>query len=379
MLTGVRHTLCVLAIIAAPGAHSADVARPPGLTISVDTAPAEAVLQAATGTAAQAGALADATLALPAIRAMIAKEHRYVPEASVESWRLALTGLADGGNGLPFDLRGLRDRPEAVRELLATLASRHDEVTARLTQRLQRFAPAGVELRATLSVVLGSHQNGWVPDQNTPIFYVDAGFHAPDADALVAVAAHELFHLVQGAAQPDLGAALADSASAVPAERIAHNVHAALLNLVIEGMADYVGDPAAFPGSGAGITRARREYARNHARRSETFALFDTLIFRLARDSQAPLGPLLSIGFGGTWDQTGYYVGYDMAAAIDRHLGSERLRALVTLAPEDFVLDYVRACEDNATDHELVPLAPSTIEGVKMSRAALVAAAARGS
>ena len=59
-----------------------------------------------------------------------------------------------------------------------------------------------------------------------------------------------------------------------------------------------------------------------------------------------------------------------MAAAIDRYLGRERLRELVRLAPEDFVLDYIALSGTHGTDAGLVRLSPASIAAVKMSRAA---------
>jgi hypothetical protein len=341
-----------------------------GVSVTIDTTAAEAVLKAITGEPRDAESLAQAALKLPGIQAMIAKEHRYLPAASADSFLAAVVETAQGRSGDPFPLREIRENPAQVRALLADLVARNTQLSQRLADRLRMFAPPGLTLHTTLAVVLGSHQNGWVPDQKTPVFYIDAGFQSGDTDALIAVAAHELFHVVQGAVQPDWNAVLAAFTRGSPERREVHNVHAALLNLVIEGMADYVGDPRALPGTGPGITRARREYGRNLARNSESFALFDTIIYRLNKDPDAPLESLLNIGFGGSWEQSGYYVGFAMASAIDRYAGRERLRKLVALPPEDFVLEYV-AVEKRAANRDLIPLAASSAEAASASRRSL--------
>ena len=341
------------------------------IAVTIDVSPAAAVLAAATSDREHVAALADAALKLPAIQAMIAKEHRYIPAATADSFRAALVGLATGGDGKPFALASVRADSIKIGALLAELRTRRSELGARLSGRLQAYAPARTSLSATLSVVLGSHQNGWVPDQKSPVFYLDAGFQEGDVDALVAVAAHELYHVVQGAAQPDWGPALAPSTADVPAARETHNVHAALLNLVIEGMADLVGDPSAFPGLGTAIEQARREYRRNLARSAENFALFETILFRLARDGDAPLGSLLNIGFGGAWGQSGYYVGYDMARVIERYGGPERLRELVTATPEAFVLEYARISHAHSSDAQIEPLSQATVAAVEAASSSL--------
>ncbi|MGD0143655.1 MAG: DUF5700 domain-containing putative Zn-dependent protease [Rhizomicrobium sp.] len=358
------------ALLLLPTAAMAEGASP-AISVTIDTAAAEAVFNAANADPAHAAALADAALALPAVQAMIAKDHKYFPAETADSFRTSVVALANGGSDSTFSLDDLRSRPTAVRNLLDALQQRRAELTARLRDRLASFAPPGISLHATLAVVVGSHQNGWVADQKTPIFYIDAGFQKGDFDALIATASHELFHVVQGAVQPDWGPVFRESGSASAADREAHNLHAALVNLVIEGMADYVGDPAQMPGTGAGIEQSRKEYARSLARSSENFALFDTIIFRLARDGDAPLQTLLSIGFGGAWDQTGYYVGYRMAKAIDRYMGRRRLRALVALSAEEFVLDYIAVSKAHPGDPEITPLAASTVAAVTDLKATL--------
>ena len=361
---------CVVALAIAARLSGACAQPQSGLSVTIDTSAADAVLKAVTGEASDAQSQARAALLLPGVQAMIAKEHRYVPAASAESFLSAVAEAAEGRGDDVFPLREIRDNPAQIRGLLTSLASRKAELAERLTDRLRMFAPPGLTLHTTLAVVLGSHQNGWVPDQRTPVFYIDAGFQSGDADALIAVAAHELFHVVQGAVQPDWSAALEPSGSGSPDIREMHNVHAALLNLAIEGVADYVGDPRAFPGIGPGIVRARSEYARNLTRSRESFALFDTMIYRLYSDPDAPLESLLNIGFGGSWGQSGYYVGFAMASAIDRYAGREKLRQLVASPPEDFVLEYI-AVEKRAADRDLIRLAVSSAAAVLASRQSL--------
>jgi hypothetical protein len=345
-------------------------AAPGAVTVIIDTRVADTVLAAATADAAQVPALTKRALAQPGLAVMIAKEHRYNPRATVESFSDALYQLPRGGNGEPFDLQRVYQQPQQVRALLRALRERRAELTARLAERLNAFAPEGLKLQATLVVVLGSHQNGWVPSQKTPVFYIDAGFQEGDVDSLIAVAAHELFHTVQGAVQPAWDAALAPAADGPPSLREAHNVHAAALNLVIEGMADYVGDPRTLPGEGAGMQQARRDYERALRRSTENFALIDTILYRFGSDPVAPLGQLLDVGFGGAWEQRGYFVGYVMAQAIDRYRGRERLRALVSLPPEEFVLDYIALCLNHPEDQELIRFSDATITALTASEPA---------
>jgi hypothetical protein len=352
----------IIAALCLPGVNLN--AAPEGIRVAIDTSAAEAVLAAVTSDSAHVDALAEAAVGLPAIQAMLAKMKKYNAGASPESFRSALIAVAGGGHASLFPLEAIRSNPAMVRGLLDSLSVHREEMTARLRDRLAEFVPPGLAIDTKLVVVLGSNQNGWVPDQKTPTFYIDAGFQSGDADNLIAVATHELFHVVQGAVLPDWNPVFAEATGSDATAHEMHNVHAALLNLEVEGMADYVGDPRVLPGSGPGIARARREYDSNLARSSESFELFDTIIYRFSHDATARQSPLINISFGGAWGQTGYYVGYRMAKAIDRYRGRARLRALVALPPEDFVADYVAIAQAHPSDPEITPLDASTVQAV---------------
>lgn len=348
-------------------------AAPATVTVDINTSGASAVLTAALADPAHAAAAADAALQNDAVRAMIAKMAQYDHTVTAESFKAAVVALANGGSEGAFDLARLRSDPEPTRRMLARLTTEHDAISHRLADRLQSFTPNGLVVHATMFVLVGAkHQNGWVPD-NSQNFYVDLGFHGEELESMTNSATHELFHVIQVTAQPIDGAELADKPGlAVEAQEL-HRAHAIVLNLVIEGMATYVGDPTTMTGTGPRLTHDQDQLKKELARAADIFALFDTILFRASHDPDAPLGALLRIGFGGSWDETGYYVGYRMAKAIDRYSGRDRLRALVTLPPEAFVAEYIAVAQAHPTDPEITPLAPAsiaTIQRLQEARAA---------
>jgi hypothetical protein len=364
MSLGVRFLASMAAIIGSGYAQAA-ASTPPSVTVDIDLSAAEVILAAATSDPEHAAEAAEAALRIPAVTALIAKEHKYNLNASGETFRSDVVAAASGLPTRVFPLKRLRDDPKPVRDMLETLRTNRVAIARHLGEGLQSFAPDGTNINAQLIVLLGSNQYGWVPDQRSTAFYADAGRHLGDVDGLVALAAHELFHVVQGLSQPDWSPLFAELPTTSAADaRLRHHIRAALTNLVIEGMATYVGDPDAWGANHEGFDHDKREYARELARSTETFALFDTIIYRLARDSDAPLDVLLNIGFGGSWDQTGYYVGYRMAKVIDGFRGRARLRALVALTPEEFVGDYIVAANLHRDDPEVTPLAAATIATV---------------
>ena len=265
---------------------------------------------------------------------MIAKMARYDHTVTPESFKAAVIPVADGGSEGAFDLARLRSDPDVTRRMLARLTAEHDAISTRLAGRLQSFTPDNVDLHATMFVLVGAkHQNGWVPD-NAPNFYVDLGFHREEMESMTNSAAHELFHVVQVTVQPIDQSQLTDQPGLPVDARELHRAHAVVLNLVIEGMATYVGDASIYTATGPRLTHDQDQLKKELARATDIFALFDTILFRARHDPDAPLDPLLNIGFGGSWDETGYFVGYRMAKTIDRYSGRDRLRALVSYRPK---------------------------------------------
>jgi hypothetical protein len=348
------------------GVAQAEATSSPTVVVQIDLTAAEAILEAATSDPAHAAESADTALELAPVTAMIAKEHKYNVNATAATFRADVISAAAGLPTRVFPLKAVRDDPKPAREMLASLRSNRAVIAKRLGDGLQSFAPDGTAISATLIILLGSNQYGWVPDQKATVFYADVGRHLGDVDGLMALAAHELFHVVQGVSQPEWSPLFAELPKTAPqVVRIRHQLRAAFANLVIEGMATYVGDPDAWGATHEGFDHDKREYARELARSSETFALFDTIIYRLARDSHAPQDLLLTIGFGGSWDQTGYYVGYQMAKVIDRFLGRDRLRALVARTPEEFLSDYITVAQAHPDDPAVKLLAKPTIATVQ--------------
>ena len=190
---------------------SGRVLPPARVSVAIDTSGASAVLAAALADPAHAAQAADAALENRVVRAMISKMAIYDHKVTAETFKAAVISLANGGSGNPFDLDRLRRDPEPTRRMLTRLAAEHDDISRRLADRLQSFTPDGLDVHGTMFVLVGAaHQNGWVPDQNHPDFYVDLGFHGEEVESLVNSAAHELFHVIQGMVQSNVDSVMED-------------------------------------------------------------------------------------------------------------------------------------------------------------------------
>jgi Putative zinc dependent peptidase (DUF5700) len=340
--------------------------RPATFRVGLDVSGASAVLAAALADTAHAAAAADAALGNAAVRAMIVKMAKYDTTVTPAAFKAAVLRLSHGGDGAPFDLARLRADPASTQRMLTRLTTDSAAIAQRLADRLRSFTPDGMAVQTTMHILVGAaHQNGWVPEDNHADFYLDLGFHGEEVESMTNSASHELFHVVQEIAQPDLNAQITDQPNLGVDARERHRARAILLNLVIEGMASYVGDPSIYQSTGPRMARDQKELQRELDRAGDIFALFDTILFRAAHDPDAPLGALLKLGFGGSWDETGYYVGYRMSKVIDRYAGRDRLRALVNAPPADFVMEYIRIARAHPNDPEITPLAPASIAIVK--------------
>jgi putative zinc-dependent peptidase DUF5700 len=341
-------------------------ASPAQVTVSIDTSGASAVLTAALADPAHAAQAADAALGNSAVHAMIAKMAIYDTTVTPQAFKAAVIALANGGSGDPFDLARLRKDPAPTRRMLARLANESDIISRRIAERLQSFTPDGLDIHAHLFVLVGAaHQNGWAPDQSRPDFYIDLGFHGEEVESVVNISAHELYHVIQGRVQPNIDSALTDHPELPVEARERHRARAVLLNLLLEGTATYVGDASLYEATGPHLVHDQRELQRELARAGEIFGLFDTILYRASHDPDAPLATLLRIGFGGSWDQTGYYVGYRMAKTIDHYDGRARLRTLVTMPPAQLVADYIALASAHPDDRDITPLAPASVATVE--------------
>src|SRR3984957_545233 len=241
--------------------------RPASFSVILDVSGANAVRAAALADTVHAAAVADAALRNAAVRAMIAKMAKYDSTVTPAAFKAAVLRLSRGGDGAPFDLARLRADPASTRRMLARLTTDSAVIAQRLADRLRSFTPDGMTVRATLHVLVGAtHQNGWVPEGHHADFYLDLGFHREEVESMTNSASHELFHVVQELAQPNLGAQLTDRPNLGVDARERFRSRAILLNLVIEGMASYVGDPSIYRSVGPHLARDQETLARELGR-----------------------------------------------------------------------------------------------------------------
>ena len=158
-----------------------------------------------------------------------------------------------------------------------------------------------------------------------------------DLNGIVLNMAHEAFHVMQFRAQSHAGiGSLPTSTDATPpVERL-------FATTLSEGTANYVVDPTRWTAPGSAMDSARRRYRRNAEpkRIAENFARFDAVLKELG-SGRMSWEKAYAEGFTSENDASFYFVGYEMARAIERYCGRECLGRLFREPPVEFFRRYV--------------------------------------
>lgn len=285
----------------------------------------------------------DRLLSIRGVQAMVDNTTKYLPSDTREVFRSAVkeyvrTGKSTVGH---FYLDESVAEARNIRTLVGKL--RADGAIDDITAPVLRYMPPLPHLTATIYGVVGGVSDGFVLDgRPEPAFYVALNRAEGDVDGVKLNMAHELYHVVQRTARasvPGLDAQAFDSRTAPPPVHL-------LAVIVEEGTATYVAEPllakrADSRPPGPYLANWRAAYAKNASpgKIAENFQEVDCLLASLRAGSM-------------TWDEASdrvfrgygpgpYFVGYEMARAIDRHYGAARLAALQQQHPAEFLRTYI--------------------------------------
>jgi len=109
-----------------------------------------------------------------------------------------------------------------------------------------------------------------------------------------------------------------------------------------EGTTTHVANLRDFPAKTPYIEDMRIPAIQNANRMDGDFVLPDTIIFRLAHDSNSHFSDLRDLGFDWDWQNPMYYAGARMARILSEKEGS--LRDYLHQRPTAFARDYIKVC-----------------------------------
>jgi hypothetical protein len=243
--------------------------------------------------------------------------------------------------------------PDDFSSMLDALESTEKARVARITARLQAFAPPGTNLTEVVYIHLGGD---WDAVNDHGAIYLNMRFwhdtHQPGWDGLNMIVAHETTHSVQ-----NLWYGNPEDQSDGPGAFLT-----ALSKIQREGTARYVeydADPGPYaPWTYGFFERALdTESSRSFPQDVQTLQPIYDACFPKFNHDQYVQAFETGIGNGGPF----YDVGYGMAQAIDTHMGRRALTETIVRGPKLFFQQYAGLC---ASDPELPKLPPEVMAAV---------------
>jgi hypothetical protein len=342
--------LCALSGCGTSGLASIECARPRPtgsapdtipVTLHLDYAGAEAIIRALEQDSLS-NADVDALLRIHGARAMVDNVTRFIPRLGVPEFRSEIRTFARrkrAGQHEAFQLSDTWRERSRVRGLIGAIGANESRIVGETLSLLAPYRTDTGPLSITAYFTAGGVSDGFVFDDRTEAaFYANLTRADGDLNAVVGNLAHESYHVMQKAAQRRAGlGSVADSSGALPeGERL-------LAVTLAEGVANYVVDPTCSPGIRAEQSpQSVERYLRNAqpTRIIENFALFDNVLADL-RAGRITWEEAYQRGFSGTDDARFYFVGYEMAKAIERHCGTACVPRLFEQPPVEFFRQYI--------------------------------------
>jgi hypothetical protein len=292
----------------------------------------------------------DKLLAIRGVQAMVDNTTRFVPGDTRDTFRAALKEFVTTRKSTigHFALDESFEKSPEIRALIAELKA-DSNLFAEVTGPIDRYMPPIPHFTATVYGVTGGVSDGFVPDAETqPVFYVALNHANGDAEGVKLNMTHELYHVVQRMARarvPGLNAKVfnADTAPA----------HMRLLTVILEeGTATYVTEAivpkASFlrrSGPYARMWRASFDKNAPPEKIAANFAEVDRLLAALRSESMS-WKQASDVVFTGSGPGP-YFVGYEMAKAIDRRYGPTRIASLLQQHPAAFFRTYIDLYREN--------------------------------
>ncbi len=280
---------------------------------------------------------ADSLLAVPGVRAMVANTTKYLPDHTEAAFRAAVRELVATGEESwgHFSLEFAIEHAAETRALIAALEA-DPRLLAEVQQPLDRYLPACGPLDVTVHSVVGGVSDGFVLDADPqPAFFMALDRAQGDALGVKLNMTHELYHVAQQAARarvPGLAADTVDPETASPVVRL-------LSTVLDEGTATWVAR-SMLEGDGPYLAMWRSAYEKNAGTETirANFALFDRVL-RALEDGTMSWEDAYGTGFSGLGPPF-YFVGFEMARAIEAAHGPQRIGTYFTGHPVAFFDDF---------------------------------------
>jgi hypothetical protein len=273
---------------------------------------------------------------------MVDNVTNFIPPIGVPEFRKEIKTFVQtkqsGEYGRYFQFHSVWRTRDQVRSLIKVIKADEKTIIRRTLNQLGHYSLNTGKLPINVYFVAGGVSDGFLFDnQDQPAFYANLVRADGDMNGVLANMAHEAYHVMQKAAQRRAGLkAVADETMKLPVgERL-------LAITLSEGIANYAVDPTLSTAAGANMESSRARYQRNAepVRIKENFALFDSVLNDL-RAGRITWQEADFKGFSGNNDARFYFVGYEMAKAIEKYCGRRCIGRLFDKQPVEFFRQYV--------------------------------------
>jgi hypothetical protein len=283
----------------------------------------------------------DSLLRIRGLCAMVDNVPRFVPEIGVSEFRKEIRafvrtkkrGEYDGYFGLSDVWQGRAK----IRALIAAIHANERNIVDETIPQLDRYRPDTGSVAITAYFVAGGVSDGFAFENDPTSFYANLARADGDVNGVVLNMTHEAYHVMQFRAQERAGIVPLSAATDTtpPVDRL-------FATTLSEGTATYVADPTRSTATGAGMESARQRYRRNAEpkRVAENFGRFDAVLTKL-RDGRMTWKKAYTEGFTSENDASFYFVGYEMAKALERYCGRECIGRLFKNPPVEFFRQYI--------------------------------------
>ena len=336
LFTSILLTVCLTKSLAQQGTIAA---KAQGLTIRLDVESAKAITDLL-GKKTVTDKVLDDVAQLYGSRQLIQKVTSYDKDGTEARFKQTLreiieTGTVKGND--PFDWKAVKASQPGIQALIQQISLKQDKFLSDMSQEIAPYSPANLKADIRACFLVGGGSLGFtIGGDNT--FNVALQKIGDDYDGLIALVVHELYHSVQhvGDQERKKGKVMDPN----PPKNII-GAYVMLANLYAEGTANLVGDFSKIKQPKPFTKVQQDEYSKNQRRNETNFTLFESLLYRAYNDSTASLNSLYNVAFTTEFEETSYYVGYEMAKYIEKHEGKAAVASFVTRSSIEFSQHYI--------------------------------------
>lgn len=271
---------------------------------------------------------------------LIRKVTSYDKDGTEEQFKQTLREVIQTGTvkaNDPFDWKAVKARQFAIQSLIRQIDLKQDAFLADINREITPYTPTDLKADVRACFLVGGGSLGFtIGNDNT--FNVALQKIGDDYEGLIKLVAHELYHSVQ-----HVGDQNRKKGKAMDPDPPKHIISAYIMlaNLYAEGTANLVGDFSKVEKPKLFTKVQQDEYALNRQRNRTNFTLFESLLYRAYHDSTASPDALYNVAFTTAFEETSYYVGYEMAKFIEKHEGRSAVASFVAKSSIEFSQHYI--------------------------------------